>query len=85
MVVYCYKWVFRDSECRLLASSSKDGTVRIWDTILFKVVVVLSGHTHCVTCVQWGGEGLLYTSSQDRTIKVWRAKDVSFIVMSIVC
>ena len=53
--------------------------MRLWDTILSKVVVVLSGHTHCVTCVQWGGEGLLYTSSQDRTIKVWRARDVSGI------
>lgn len=67
---------FSDPECRLLASSSKDGTVRIWDTIACRVARILSGHTHCVTCVQWGGEGLLYTSSQDRTIKVWRAADV---------
>ena len=67
----------RNPECRFVASSSKDGTVRIWDTMLFKTVLVLSGHTHCVTCVRWGGEGLLYTSSQDRTIKVWRTKDVS--------
>lgn len=66
----------RDPECRLVASSSKDGTVRIWDAILCRAVLVLSGHTLCVTCVQWGGEGLVYTSSQDRTIKVWRAKDV---------
>ena len=61
----------------MLASSSKDGTVRIWDTVLCKVTFILTGHTHCVTCVQWGGEGLLYTSSQDRTIRVWRAADVS--------
>ncbi len=40
---------------------------------------MLSGHTHCVTCIRWGGEGLLYTSSQDRTIKVWRAEDVSLV------
>lgn len=71
-----------DPECRLLASSSKDSTVRIWDTILCKVVLILSGHTHCVTCVQWGGEGLLYTSSQDRSIKVWRAIDVCTIIIS---
>ena len=65
-----------DPECRLLASSSKDSTVRIWDTILSRVVLILTSHTDCVTCVQWGGEGLLYTSSRDRTIKVWRPKDV---------
>lgn len=71
-----------DPECRLLASASKDSTVRVWDTILSKAVLVLSGHTHGVTCVQWGGEGLLYTASQDRTIKVWRAQDVSSLQYS---
>ena len=70
-------FVSRNPECRLLASASKDGTVRIWDVGLCKTMLVLSGHTHCVTYVRWGGEGLLYTSSQDRTIKVWRIKDVS--------
>ena len=70
-------FTYRNPECRSVASASKDGTVRIWDTMLFKTTLVLSGHTHCVTCVRWGGEGLIYTSSQDRTIKVWRAKDVS--------
>lgn len=28
-----------------------------------------------MTVVKWGGSGLLYTASQDRTVKVWRAKD----------
>lgn len=28
-----------------------------------------------VTCVKWGGSDLIYTASQDRTVKVWRAKD----------
>ena len=34
----------------------------------------MSGHTASVTKVLWGGEGLLYTASQDRTVKVWDAK-----------
>lgn len=31
----------------------------------------MSAHTHSITCVKWSGEGLIYTGSQDRTIKVW--------------
>ena len=54
----------------------QDTTVRIWDVLLGTVVLVLSGHTQSVTGIKWGGEGLIYTASQDRTIKVWRAKDV---------
>ena len=53
--------------------------MRVWDVLLCKVVLVLSGHTHSVTGIKWGGEGLIYTASQDRTIKVWRAKDVSWM------
>uniref|UniRef100_A0A673A9Y8 Notchless protein homolog 1 n=1 Tax=Sphaeramia orbicularis TaxID=375764 RepID=A0A673A9Y8_9TELE len=49
--------------------------LRIWDTVLGRCEKILTGHTHSVTCVKWGGDGLLYTSSQDRTVKVWRAKD----------
>ncbi|TKR82112.1 hypothetical protein L596_015885 [Steinernema carpocapsae] len=40
-----------------------------------KVERVLSGHTAGVTSIRWGGEGLIYSGSQDRTIKVWRADD----------
>ena len=28
-----------------------------------------------VTCLRWGGSGLVYSASQDRTIKVWRPDD----------
>ena len=34
-------------------------------------------HTSCVTCVKWGGEGLIYTASQDRTIIVWAISELS--------
>jgi ribosome assembly protein 4 len=60
-----------------VASSSKDTTIKIWDLIMFQCVRSLSSHSMSVTCIKWGGKDLIYSSSQDRTIKVWRAEDVS--------
>lgn len=60
---------------RFLASSSKDGDVRIWDMVLGGTIRTIAGHTKSISVVKWGGSGLLYTASQDRTVKVWRAAD----------
>ena len=35
-----------------------------------------------VSCVRWGGDGLLFSGSQDRTIKVW-APDETKLVRSL--
>ncbi|XP_069767608.1 notchless protein homolog 1 isoform X2 [Narcine bancroftii] len=71
----CWEPLHVNPQCRNLASASKDCSVRIWDTLLGHCDKILTGHTQSVTCVKWGGDGLLYSSSQDRTIKVWRAED----------
>lgn len=74
----CWEPYHKNSECQYLVSASKDCDLRIWDTIRSQTVRILSGHTKSVTCVKWGGNGLIYSASQDRTIKVWRAEDVSY-------
>jgi len=75
--ITCLQWepLHRNVECRRLASSSKDGSIKIWDTVLCKVLFSLSGHLQSVTCIRWGGEGLIYSASQDRSVKVWRDSD----------
>ncbi|KAK6625591.1 Notchless protein 1 [Polyplax serrata] len=62
-------------DCRYLASGSKDGDIRLWDVVLGHTIKTLSSHTKSVTCIKWGGAGLLYSASQDKTIKVWRTSD----------
>jgi ribosome assembly protein 4 len=59
-----------------LASSSKDSTVRVWNPLSKRVDFTLGGHTQSVNIVRWGGDGILYTGSSDRTVKMWSAKDV---------
>lgn len=44
-----------------------------------KCVICLSGHTLAVTCVKWGGDGMIYTGSQDCTIKVWETSQGKLI------
>jgi ribosome assembly protein 4 len=61
----------RNPQCRRLVSASKDGRVKVWDTVLSKCVVSMSGHAHSVTCVRWGATGCIYSGSQDKTVKVW--------------
>ncbi|GFS63013.1 notchless protein homolog 1 [Nephila pilipes] len=64
-----------NGECRNLASASKDCTIRVWDVVTCQALLVLSSHTASVTCIRWGGSGLIYSGSQDRTVKVFRASD----------
>ncbi len=60
------------SPSKYLASSSKDCTVKIWNCQNQSLEVSLSSHTSSVTKVIWGGQGLIYSASEDRTIKVWK-------------
>jgi ribosome assembly protein 4 len=66
--------LWRDGTPRL-ASASKDSTVRIWLVNTGRIEHVLSGHRTNVSCVRWGGTGLVYTASHDKTVKVWNAVD----------
>ncbi|HEY9815664.1 MAG TPA: WD40 repeat domain-containing protein [Candidatus Obscuribacterales bacterium] len=61
----------KDGKCWRLASASKDGTVIVWDTYMGKMLYCISGHSMSVTCLRWSGEGLIYTGSQDRLVKVF--------------
>ncbi|KAL9885279.1 notchless protein homolog 1 isoform 2-T2 [Glossina fuscipes fuscipes] len=75
--INCMSWepYHRNSDCRKLASASSDGDCRIWDIVLGQCIMVISGHTAAVTAVRWGGAGLIYSSSKDRTVKAWRSAD----------
>lgn len=60
--------------CRRFVTASQDGTAKVWDANTRRCFFTLSGHTRPVTCVKWGGDGFIHTSSRDGSIMVWDAK-----------
>ncbi|GLD94413.1 hypothetical protein PINS_up003024 [Pythium insidiosum] len=82
----CWEPMHRDASCERFASASKDGTIKVWNARTGRQLASLSGHTDSVECIKWGGEGLLYSASRDRTIKVWAMEgaDLGKLVRTLV-
>ena len=49
------------------------GRVRLWSE--GGCLLSMSNHQLMVTCVKWGGEGLIYSASRDCSISAWDATD----------
>lgn len=66
------------SDSRLLVSSSKDSTLKLWDVeqgskTFGKLKVDLPGHSDEVFAVDWSADGAKVASgSKDCTLKLWR-------------
>jgi COMPASS component SWD3 len=59
----------------LLASSSNDRTVRIWDVVTGNYRHSLLGHQEGISDVNWSRNGsLLATGSDDTHVKLWKAE-----------
>ena len=61
----------KNKQCCRFVSASKDKTARIWNARTGRCEATLTGHLDSIESVKWGGEGLIYTASRDKTISVW--------------
>lgn len=56
-----------------LISGAADGVLKLWSREgEFHLISSLKGHKGAITSLRWGGRGLIYSASQDATIRVWR-------------
>ncbi|KAL9184680.1 hypothetical protein ACHAXT_012650 [Thalassiosira profunda] len=62
-------------KCERLVTSSKDALAKVWNVRTKRCEATLAGHMDSIESVKWGGEGLIYSASRDRTIKVWNASE----------
>lgn len=53
--------------------------MRVWNAANRTLAFTLGSHTASVNVVRWGGEGVIYTASSDRTVKLWDGKDGKLI------
>ena len=60
------------SDGMVIASGSRNGTVRVWDAETGSCKCALRGHSNCVRAVSWSPNGsMLASGSDDKTIKLW--------------
>jgi transducin (beta)-like 1 len=79
--VYAIKWSVND----ILASSSFDHTIRIWDPRAAQCLQTLLGHTGTIYGMCFTHEGaILASGGQDQTIKFWRVSDGNLVVTFVV-
>ena len=64
-----------DGHSKLLLSSSRDKTVKIWDTLSGEVVQTLQGHTGVVTslavAIDDAGVTTITSGSRDKSVRLW--------------
>ncbi|KAH0785939.1 notchless protein [Histomonas meleagridis] len=75
--IYAIQWEpfhLQNTQYPRIAASTKNGEVAIWCSQTGRRLIAFSGHSGFVMGLAWGVDGILYSSSHDRTLKAWDTK-----------
>lgn len=76
--IFALQWEpfhLQNSKYPRIATASKNGEVSIWCSQTGTKLVRTSGHNGIVMGLGWGINGVLYSSSHDKTLKAWNTEN----------
>eukprot|EP01134_Creolimax_fragrantissima_P001283 CFRG1283T1 len=69
---------------KMLASASKDCTVRVWEVSTYKLMYTLEGHALPISFVGWcPDDKLILSCSNDKTLRLWDLEDGARCTLNI--
>ena len=66
-----WKPLHLDEDCMTLATTSKDGYLKLWNIANKSCYLAVHAHDSSITKSIWSGNNYIYTCSQDKLIRIW--------------
>ena len=63
--------LYKDNEVTKFVSTGKDGYLKLWNGTTGKIILSTLAHGQSITKTIWSGENIIYTCSEDQTVKIF--------------
>ena len=63
--------LYKENEITKFISTGKDGFLKMWNATTGKIIISTLAHEQSITKTIWSGENIIYTCSEDQTVKIF--------------
>ena len=63
--------LYKENEIIKFISTGKDGFLKMWNASTGKIIISTLAHEQSITKTIWSGENIIYTCSEDQTVKIF--------------
>ena len=63
--------LYKENEIMKFISTGKDGFLKMWNATTGKIIISTLAHEQSITKTIWSGENIIYTCSEDQTVKIF--------------